>query len=321
MGVMPELPEVQNTVNGLRDHIRGQTIAQVWTDYHSPHYYGKANIKDPAYFRFFRQAVVGTRIVEVSRRAKQIFISLDSGQVIAVHMKMTGHFLVGRWDWHKANQRWEPPAGFWDSSWELSREEVKKTMPLSDPYNNFIHLMCTFEDGQMMAFSDMRTFGTISLLEDNRQYTQAITGLGPEPLARSTTLKVFVSQLHKRPRMMVKPALLDQSLIAGFGNIYSDEVLWSARVHPESRVGLIPPAQWQAIYQDGKKILRSAIKHGGDSMGDYRRVDGRGGTYQGMHQVYQREGQACSRCGGRIEKKLIGARIGRYCPACQALYT
>lgn len=317
---MPELPEVQNTVEGIREHVIGYTIKDVWTDYGSPAYLGKPNIKDPAYFRFFKKHVVGKTIVSVKRRAKQIFITLNCGHIISVHMKMTGHFLVGQWDWNRREKKWQPPAGFWNQSWDLSRDEVKKTMPLSEPYNDFIHLMLTLNDGRQLAFSDMRKFGTVSLLSNEQEYTEATAHYGPEPLDPKTTFKVFMSKITTRPNMMVKPALLDQSLVAGFGNIYSDEVLFTAGVHPESVVSHIPEDRWRAIYTAGRKLLQKAIKHGGDSTGDYRKVDGRGGTFHGLHQVYGRDGQPCLDCGEIIEKKQIGARIGRFCSHCQTIY-
>lgn len=317
---MPELPEVQNTVDGIRERTLGRTILEVWTNYDSPVYYGKKNIKDPRYFTEFRSKVIGQQIVGVERRAKQIFIHLSNETSIAVHMKMTGHFLVGSWDWNALEQKWQPPAGFWNKSWNLSKEEVRKTMPFSDPFNDFIHLMFNLDQDLQLAFSDMRKFGTIVLLENREEYAQTIAHYGPEPLEPDLSFDQFMSKLKTRPHKQVKTALLDQSLIAGFGNIYSDEVLFAARVHPESFVSKIPKQQWYDIYTYGRDILRAAIRHGGDSMGDYRRVDGTGGTYQGLHQVYQRENQACRRCGKMIEKKQIGARIGRYCPGCQICY-
>ena len=318
---MPELPEVQNTVDGIREHVLGCRIVHVWTDYNSPAYLGKPNIKDPVYFKFFKKHVLDKKIIDVHRRAKQIFITLEDGCIISVHMKMTGHFLIGKWDWNRKENKWQPPAGYWNKSWDLTKEEVKKTMPLSDPYNDFIHLMFELDSGQHLAFSDMRKFGTVTLLENLDQYNTAVSHYGPEPLQSRLSFEMFISKIKNKPHMMVKPALLDQSLISGFGNIYTDELLFAVGVDGESTVSAIPEEKWREIFTVGKKILRTAIQHGGDSMGDYRKVDGTGGTYQGFHQVYQRNGQPCLTCGATIEKKQIGQRIGRYCPHCQKLYT
>lgn len=317
---MPELPEVQNTVDGLRAHVIGKTIKDVWTDYGSLAYRGRANIKDGDYFSYFRSQTQGTTIVDITRRAKHIFISLDSGATISVHMKMTGHFLYGHWEWDAAGHKWQPPEGFWNKDWELSKEEVRHTMPLSDPFNDFIHLMFTFTDESQLALSDMRTFASVSLLEDPKEVQAAMDQYGPEPLVPGTRWHTLTAKLRTRPNKHIKTALLDQSLIAGFGNIYTDETLWAARVHPESQVGALPDDVWKKIITEGKRILSTALKHGGDSEGDYRRIDGTGGTFHNMHQVYKQEGSPCPRCGTPIEKKQIGPRVGRYCPACQVRY-
>lgn len=314
---MPELPEVQNTVEGLRASVVGKTIADVWTDYHSSSSASVNQFKNPQYFTRARRQLIGQTIREITRRGKYISIILESDQVLLVHMKMTGHFLYGHWEWNSARTRWEPPAGFWDKTWELSREDVMRTMPLSDPYNNFIHLMITFTDDSQLAFSDMRTFARIELLKRAEVDTILDTAIGLDPLARTTTLERFRNALMRRANTQIKTALLDQSLVAGFGNIYTDETLYTARVHPTRPVESITDDEWQLIYQSGKNILRRAIKSGGDSMGDYRRIDGTGGSFQGFHQVYQKEGTPCARCGTIIEKQKIDQRIGRYCPNCQ----
>ena len=202
----------------------------------------------------------------------------------------------------------------------MEKDEAVKINPFSDPYNDFIHLMFTLDDGTYLGLSDMRTFARVSLLSGEGAVQKALDGLGPEPLQPRLTFEAFFQKLKTRPKMKVKPALLDQTLVAGFGNIYSDEVLWATEVHPESLVGAIPEKKWCDIFTEGKRILTRALKYGGDSMGDYRTIDGRSGSFQNLHKVYQRDGQECEQCGGIIEKKQIGARIGRFCPRHQKLY-
>lgn len=319
---MPELPEVQTTVDGLETYVVGRTITALWTDYDSPHYRGKQNIKDPAYFKQFKKKVTGTSIIAVSRRAKQIFITLSSGDYIAVHMKMTGHFLYGQWQWNNKLKKWQPPEGYWNKTWDQDKESTKQELPFSDPFNDFIHLHMILDNGMHLAFSDMRKFATIFLIEDQKQFNDIIAHYGPEPLEKGMTFDRFISRLTTRPRMQVKTALLDQSLVSGFGNIYTDEVLWSVGVHPESLSGNIPESLWRDIFTHGKKILRTALKHGGDSMGDYRKIDGRGGSFHDFHRAYQRENTVCAKpgCHGVLEKMQVGARIARVCPEHQQLY-
>jgi formamidopyrimidine-DNA glycosylase len=225
--------------------------------------------------------------------------------------------LYGHWQWYEGRLRWEPSAGFWNRDWELSREEVKRTMPLSDPYNNYIHLLLTFVDGSQLAFSDMRTFARIELLPCLEVEDKLASTLGIEPLDPQTTCEVFCATIKQKPQKKIKSALLDQTLVCGFGNIYTDELLFASRVHPARLVGTISDTQWQVIYKEGRRILQQAIKSGGDSMGDYRRVDGTGGDFQNFHQVYQKEGTPCPYCGADIQKAKIDQRIGRYCPKCQ----
>ena len=182
--------------------------------------------------------------------------------------------------------------------------------------------MFELKGGKQLAFSDMRKFATVSLLKGEGELARAVAQYGPEPLEKGLTFKKFFSKLAAKPDMLVKPALLDQNLVAGFGNIYTDEVLWTTDVHPESTVDAIPSNKWQAIFTEGKKILRTALKHGGDSMGDYRQINGRGGSFQNMHKVYQKEKTACLKkgCSGTIIKKQVGTRTARFCPTHQKLY-
>ncbi len=317
---MPELPEVQNTVDGINSSVMGETITDAWSDYDSPFYYGKNQIKDPVYFNYFKQQIIGTKILRAERRAKHILIYLDSGATIAVHMKMTGHFLYGHWDWDNVDNKWQPESGFWDTSWDMTKDEVKKTMPFSDPFNNFIHVLFHLGNGMHLAFSDMRKFASMTLLENESEIQDLLHQYGPEPLAHGMTAHKLFHKLKTRPNKKIKTALLDQSLVAGYGNIYTDEALFASCIHPESRVRAIPDDAWEKLFIESKKILRSAIKHGGDSMGDYRRIDGTGGTFHNMHTMYQKEKTPCIRCEEIIIKKQIDARVGRLCPNCQVLY-
>jgi len=318
---MPELPEVQNTVNGINESVLGRTITDVWSDYDSPFYYGKKQIKDPEYFKYFKKYVIGSQIIKARRRAKQILITLDSGFVIYVHMKMTGHFLYGQWIWNNVKSKWEPEVGFWNKSWGISKEDVKKTMPFSDPFNDFIHVLFKLDNGMQLAFSDMRKFGTLTLLETQSEIIKAQEQYGPEPLNPLMSYQEIFKVLRNKPNKKIKTALLDQSLIAGYGNIYTDEVLFICKIHPESKVSTIPEEKWKELYSEGSNLLTLAISHGGDSTGDYRKIDGTGGGFHNMDQVYQRENTPCLRCKSLIEKKQIDARVGRFCPNCQIMYS
>lgn len=303
---MPELPEVQTTVVGLDKRIRGLTIADVWTDYNSAFHSGKDSIKDPAYFRRFKKEIVGTKIIRVTRRAKNILIHISSKnkktdqKIILVHMKMTGHLLYGSYD-------------------------------RTDPFNRFIHLVITFTNGTTLELSDMRKFAKVTLISEisgNKNTLDAelerslhLANIGPEPLERGFTFDVFKNRLSLRPTGRIKSVLMDQSVIAGIGNIYSDEALWRAGLHPEERVGNIPDRLLKKLYAAAQTVLKKGIDFGGDSMSDYRNIDGKPGKFQGQHQAYRRTGKKCSKpgCGGIILRKAVGGRSAHFCSVHQRL--
>ena len=215
---MPELPEVQTTAHILNKVAKGLRIADVWTDYGSAFHTGKDNIKDKNYFVFFKKQVVGRKIVGVTRRAKNILIGLSGSKTILVHMKMTGHLLYGNYTFSGGS--WLPP----------------KNGPLADPFNRFIHLAFIFSNKKVLVLSDMRKFAKVTLFDTDKIDTMNdLKKLGPEPLEKDFSYAVFKKQLQKRPNGKIKTVLMDQEVIAGIGNIYSDEVLWLSGIHPLSR--------------------------------------------------------------------------------------
>jgi formamidopyrimidine-DNA glycosylase len=301
---MPELPEVQTTVNGLNRHIRDLKIVNVWTDYNSAFQKGKDSVKDPVYFKYFKKEVIGARVVSASRRAKNILIHTDKKSVILIHMKMTGHLMYG--DYNRA-----------------------------DPFNRFIHLIFTFNNGKTLELSDMRKFAKVTLipeanLEKGPDQSLHLSNIGPDPLDKSFTLAVFRGRLHRRPTGRIKNVLMDPSIIAGIGNIYSDEALWRAGINPEERVKDIfaqkdSDASLKKLYTASISVLKKGIDFGGDSMSDYRNIDGDRGRFQGEHQAYRKTGQTCSmrisgkRCKGIIMRKIVGGRSAHFCSVHQKL--
>jgi formamidopyrimidine-DNA glycosylase len=280
---MPELPEVQTTVNGLNRTVKGRKIVTVWTDYKSAHKMHAESIKNPKYFQKFKKKVSGQKILGAKRRAKNILISLANGETILVHMKMTGHFVY----------------------------DAEKDYP-------YIHLVFTLDNGKRLIFSDLRKFAKVALLNDSH-----LANLGPEPLDKNFNYKVFRERLLKRPNGKIKQVLLDQSLVAGIGNIYSDEILWRASVHPLSKVEKIPETNFKAMFKATRETLKKGIDFGGDSTSDYRNIEGKPGRFQATHRAYQRTKEKCSKpgCRGRIERLVIGARSAHFCSVHQTLYS
>ena len=196
---MPELPEVETTVRHLEKKVKGRTFFDIWSDW-------KKTVKKPRSFENFKKELRGKKILRVKRRAKNILFDLSEEKTLLAHQKMTGHFLVGKWK--KEGGAWQPPPG-----------------PLSDKDNSYIHLMFIFKDGSMMALSDLRKFAKVELW-DSEKLKLEMQKLGPEPLEKDFTFAKFKKQL-KGEKRKIKQAIMDPSVIAGIGNIYSDEILWT----------------------------------------------------------------------------------------------
>ncbi len=303
---MPELPEVHTTATGLNKAISGLKIIDIWTDYGGSSYHdGKDNIKNPLFFNKFKKEVIGTKIIHVTRRAKNILIHLSNDKTILAHMKMTGHFLYGKYKFDKKFKfNWEP--------------SDQKSI-LTDPFNRFIHFVFVLSDGKHVVMSDMRKFAKITLLDSTNmlelEKTEHLLGIGPEPLEKDFTFTIFIKQIGKKPKGKIKTVLMDQSIIAGIGNIYSDEVLWRSNVHPESEVSKIPQTNLKEMFKAIKETLKKGIDFGGDSMSDYRNVHGERGKFQDHHRAYRRTNKPCQKtgCEGTIIRKVVGTRSAHFC--------
>jgi formamidopyrimidine-DNA glycosylase len=295
---MPELPEVETTANILNRKIKGLKILDAWTDYDSSYYSGKDDVKNKKYFPVFRRLVQNRRISGVSRRAKNVLINLSGGKTILVHMKMTGHLLYGKYQFK--NNKWLPPI----------------SGPLSDPYNRFIHLVFRLSDGKELALSDTRKFAKIFVFDTEKMNELPdLKKLGPEPLLKNFTYKVFKDRLFLKPKGKIKTVLMDQEIIAGIGNIYSDEALWIVGIHPLTVVKKIKEGDLRKLYNAILDVLKKSIKVGGDSMSDYRNPLGEEGGYHRIQQVYGREGEKCrmKSCNGIIKKIKVGGRSASFC--------
>lgn len=284
---MPELPEVQTTVDGLNITVKGLTIASVTTTYGSAYFKGKDEIKNPEFFKKFKKRVMGQKILKAERRAKNILIHLGSGDTILVHMKMTGYF------------HYDPKEA------------------------QFVRLDFTMSNGKHLVFSDMRKFGKVTVHETKTIHDSVhLKGMGPEPLDESFGFKQFKERLLTKPRGKVKPVLMDPFVIAGIGNIYSDEILWRADIHPLSTTSKIPEQNLKLAFKAMKEVLKKGIDFGGDSMSDYKNIKGEKGSFQEHHQAYKLNKKPCLKreCRGVIERTIVGMRSAHFCPVHQFLY-
>ncbi len=320
---MPELPEVQTTVNTLNSSLRGLSISDVWTDYRSAFHEKKPNIKNSKYFPIFKKTVSGKKIISVKRRAKNVLINLSGNETILIHMKMTGHLLYGK---YKRNPKLKilNPKQIQNSNIKIQNEEWKPAEkgPLNDPYNRFIHLVFALSNKKHLVLSDMRKFAKICVLKTKGlEQNENLKNLGPEPLEKGFSFKVFNERLSAKPNMKIKPALMDQTILAGIGNIYSDEMLWLAGIHPLTKIKKIKTEARKTLYKNLLSVLRKGIQFGGDSMSDYRTPSGTPGKFQLHHKAYRRTGEKCQKqgCGGIIKRIRIGGRGAHFCNKHQKL--
>ena len=290
---MPELPEVETTVRDLKKKILGRTIVEVWSDF-------PKMIKKPESFEQFKKRIKGKRIEKVWRRGKNILIDLSDNKTLLIHQKLTGHLLLGKWKKEK---------GKWIS-------ETKG--PLSeDPMNKFLHLIFFLDNKEMLALSDLRKFAKVELVE-KKEIKKELSSLGPEPLSKDFTFEKFQEVLRGK-KGKIKQVLMNQEVLAGIGNIYSDEILWQAKIHPLREAKGLKKEELRKIYKAMREILAQAIRLGGESISDFRRPSGEKGGFDKMRKVYRRQGERCFRCKTPIKRIKIGGRSAHFCPRCQVL--
>ena len=305
---MPELPEVHTTVTGLQKVLPGLSITDVWSDMWSESMLAKNTIKDRTYFSYFKKYSLNQRVLQVRRRAKHILIDLENGFTIILHMKMTGHIMYGEYVQDKKY-----------NGKEWSWVPVKKNTPLSDPYNRHIHVVFTLSNGKQLVFCDSRKFGTIVVEKTATLHTERLAHLGPEPLETTFTQNNFKERIMKSPTRAIKTVLMDQSIVAGIGNIYSDEMLHRAHILPTRTPKSLNETEWKNLFKSMREVLLKGIDFGGDSTSDYRNIEGARGAFHESHRVYLRTKQKClaKNCTGIIEKKTIGGRSAHFCKECQ----
>jgi len=284
---MPELPEVETTVRGLKKTILGLTIKNIWTDLKTTDKRKVDTVANSKYFIFFKKEVINKKIKSIERRAKNILLNLSNNKTILIHLKMTGYLFYGK-----------------------------------DPKIKFAHVVFSLSNKRYLVFSDMRKFGKITLLETKTiQNSKHLKNIGPEPLEKNFTYKKFEEQLKRKLNGKIKTVLMDQTIIGGIGNIYSDEILWRAGIHPERKINKIKEIEFKKVFKVMREILIKSINLGGDSMSDYRNLSGGKGKFQFYHQAYRRTGEKCRKknCEGIIKRKIINTRSTHFCSIHQVL--
>lgn len=287
---MPELPEVETVRIGLSHFLPGKKVAKVQHDWAKSFPNAAADVD---------AFLLGATITNVRRRAKVLLIDLDTQYTLVIHLKMTGQ-LVYRGE-HERFGAGHPSHSLVGS---LPDKSTRVTFD--------------FTDGSKLFFNDQRKFGWARLLPtaevQNLDFFQKV---GPEPLSANFTATDFTQRLLRRPKSGVKAVLLDQSVVAGVGNIYADESLWGAKIHPETKVQDIYAAKLPALYKSLRAVLSLSIEKGGSTDRNYVNHEGKRGSYLTFANVFRREGQPCPRCGTAIIKIRVAGRGTHICPHCQ----
>jgi len=290
---MPELPEVETVRIGLSKYLPGKTITAV--DFDWP----KSFPNDPTQVKKY---LIGSMILGVRRRAKVLLIDLDTDYTLVIHLKMTGQLVYRA----GSGERWG--AGHPNDSLigELPDKSTRVTLE--------------FSNGDKLYFNDQRKFGWVKLYPTVEvPEIDFFRRVGPEPLGPDFTLAEFRKRLARRGKTSIKAAILDQSTVAGVGNIYADESLHMAKIHPATKVGEVPSIKIAKLHEAIKYFLQLSIDHGGSSDKNYVDADGNKGSYLKFAQVFRREGQQCPVCGSVIEKIRVAGRGTHICLKCQKL--
>lgn len=286
---MPELPEVETVRRGLSALITGKTIKSEQHD--TPKGFPNA----PADVAAF---MINATITDVRRRAKVLLIDLSTDYTLVIHLKMTGQLVYRGEQVFGAGHPNESLIG------ELPDRSTRVTVE--------------FSDGSHLYFNDQRKFGWMRLMPTlevpNIDFMKKV---GPEPLETDFTAEEFAERFTRRAKTSIKAALLDQTVVAGVGNIYADESLWGAKIHPKRLVNTITPDEFTLLYAELRTVMNLAIEKGGSTDKNYVNAEGKRGSYMDFARVFRREGQTCPRCGTEVIKFKAAGRGTHICPVCQ----
>lgn len=288
---MPELPEVETVVRGLNRLILKKKIAQVKHDWPKSFPNLEKDVND---------FMIGAEISKVQRRGKAIIIKLNNGWALVTHLRMTGQMV------YRGEENWG--AGHPNDDF------------LNDLPNKSTRVEIDFEDQTKLFFNDQRKFGYMKLLpEPEIEELSFFQKLGPEPLEDNFTVEIFKERLLKKKNSLIKPTILDQSVIAGVGNIYADEALWRAKIHPETRIKDFSNVDFENLHESIRFVMNKSIEKGGSTDRNYVNADGSRGNYLEYAAVYHKNGQPCKRCGTEISKIRVGGRGTHFCENCQKI--
>ncbi len=316
---MPELPEVEYTARQLRASVVGKTIQDAAVFWERT--IGYLDSAD------FLAEIAGRTIEGVRRRGKFLLLDLSGSMFLSIHRRMTGNFLLLPSGWQIDTHLRETDSTLWNvkgPTFIAAEPPSAQTIgvivrPVTLSQTLYCRVCFNFTDEERLLFTDPRKFGRIALWSRNREQ-EAFASLGPEPFEDAFTLDQF-SQALSRRKSSIKQALLAQDLVVGLGNIYADEALFYAGIHPLRRANTLTAQEIPLLHEGIITVLKNGIEHGGTSFSNYRDLWGEAGdNYNHVH-VYQQDGKPCVRCGTLIERIVVTQRSTHFCPNCQKLTT
>ncbi|MEX0919779.1 MAG: bifunctional DNA-formamidopyrimidine glycosylase/DNA-(apurinic or apyrimidinic site) lyase [Candidatus Saccharimonadales bacterium] len=292
---MPELPEVETIKRGLEDSLKGQTIKEVEILWSKSMPVDRLDIE---------KLIIDTKVINIRRRGKVLIIDLSSEYSLLIHLKMTGQVVL---DIPKSQ----------DGS-RFGGGHPTKSLMAKLP-DNSTRVIIDLSRGHRLFFNDQRKFGWIKLIKTKDiDKQQLLRSMGPEPLDKNYTLDSFSSSLRKTSRA-IKAAILDQSVIAGVGNIYADESLHMAKIHPLRKANSLSSTEIERLYSAIPLIMETSLNYGGTSFTNYVNANGLKGNYLDNARVFRREGELCDECGGIITKIRVAGRGTHLCSNCQTI--
>lgn len=288
---MPELPEVETVRAGLQRLLPGRVVVNV--RYNWPKSFPNSQSDTDV-------ALVGAAVIGVRRRAKVLLIDLSTSYTLVVHLKMTGQLVF----------RGEEAFGAGHPN-----DSLIGVLP-----DRSTRVILAFNDGSTLYFNDQRKFGWMRLVPTSEiGFIDFFKKVGPEPLGPELSADILFQRLQRHKNTSIKAAILDQTVIAGIGNIYADESLWGAKIHPAAMVKSLSKSKVAVLYDEIVYVLRLAIEKGGSTDKNYVDAEGKRGSYLQFARVFRREGLECPRCGSMIEKTRVAGRGTHYCPICQKI--
>ena len=304
---MPELPEVETVTRGLRRLIVGKKVAHISSD--NPKSFPNPQVEVDNF-------IIGKTITQVHRRAKVLIIDFSSDYSFIIHLKMTGQLV------------------YVNTKKALSHESIaddnlsEQRFGAGHPNDSLIgrlpdtstRVILTFDDESHLYFNDQRKFGWMRLMPTaSVPEIDFMKRLGPEPLEDDFTGEVFYRRLQRRKNTSIKAAILDQTVLAGVGNIYADESLWGAKIHPKTIVKNLSKNEISKLTHEIKYVMNLSIEKGGSTDRNYVNAEGKRGSYIDFARVFRRVNEPCQRCNTLIVKTRVASRGTHLCPECQII--